>query len=130
MKLFGVSEKCTQRVDRVTLAVGWSFPVLALVNARIGLSWVFLLVTIGAIRHRKTPSQNTSVNILYWGISMMLVSLMVGYLSAMGGKLIWETEKQLGASDYSIVKFFSIAPSMYVELKGTDEMNTICFSMR
>lgn len=90
--------------------------VLAFVNAHIGLSLVFLLVTIGAIRHRKTPSQNPSVNILYWGISMMLVSLMVGYLSAMGGKLIWETEKQLGASDYSIVKFFSIAPSMCVDV--------------
>jgi hypothetical protein len=34
----------------------------------------------------------------------------------MGGKLIWETEKQLGASDYSIVKFFSIAPSMCVDV--------------
>ena len=94
--------------------------VLALVNAHIGLSLVFLLVTIGAIRHRKTPSQNPSVNILYWGISMMLVSLMVGYLSAKGGKLIWEVEKQLGASDYSIVKLFSIAPSMCVELKRTE----------
>jgi hypothetical protein len=88
--------------------------VLAFVNAHIGLSLVLLLVTIGAIRHRKTPSQNPSVNILYWGISMMLLSLMVGYVSAKGGKLIWETEKRLG------VKSFSIAPSMCVELKRTE----------
>jgi hypothetical protein len=90
--------------------------VLAFVNAHLGLSLVFLLVTIGAIRYRKTPSQNPSVNILYWGISMMLLSLMVGYVSAKGGKLIWETEKLLGASHYSVVRFFSIAPSMCVDV--------------
>jgi uncharacterized membrane protein len=82
--------------------------VLALVNAHIGLSLVFLLVTIGAIRHRKTPSQNPSVNILYWGISMMLVSLMVGYLSAKGGKLNWETDMRsnLGHPITRLLSFF------------------------
>jgi hypothetical protein len=82
--------------------------VLAFVNAHIGLSLVFLLVTIGAIRHRKTPSQNPSVNILYWGISMMLVSLMVGYLSAKGGKLNWETDMRsnLGHPITRLLSFF------------------------
>ena len=48
--------------------------------------------------------------------SMMLLSLMVGYVSAKGGKLIWETEKLLGASNYPIVRFFSIAPSMCIDV--------------
>jgi hypothetical protein len=94
----------------------------ALVDAHFGLSLVFLYLACRAIRHHVIPLKNQCVNILYCGASVMLLSLVVGYLSGISGSLIWEIEKNLGLLNHPRLQLL-IAPSMCFDL--TPPPNTV-----
>jgi hypothetical protein len=89
---------------------------MAVLDAHLGLGVVFTLVAVGARKYRKLDPKNPIVDVLYFGTSMMLLTLMLGYLSAVGGRSIWEIEKKLELLDYSLARNLFTAPSMCVYL--------------
>jgi hypothetical protein len=75
------------------VALGFVTALLGFLSGHIGLFLVYLLVMGRAFIHRNSSIQTSSVNVVYWGVVMMLMSLIIGYFSAKGGRYIWEIDR-------------------------------------
>jgi hypothetical protein len=86
--------------------------ILAYLNGLLALCMSFLFVALGAFIHYRVPtSQMSLANILYWITTVMVLTLMAGYLSAHGRKAAWEIDKSLG------INLIPLAHSSSVQFK-------------
>jgi hypothetical protein len=86
--------------------------ILAYLNGLLALCMSFLFVALGAFIHYRVPTSQMSLsNILYWITTVMVLTLMAGYLSAHGRKAAWEIDKSLG------INLIPLAHSSSVQFK-------------
>lgn len=90
------------------VALGFVTALLGFLSGHIGLFLVYLFVMGRAFIHRNLSHRTSPFNILYWGVVITLMSLIVGYLSAVGGRYISELDRH---HDY-----FVLASSMGIDV--------------
>ena len=91
--------------------------ILTVVESHLAFAMTFLLVAYGAFVHHCEPAPRKNVeqieikDILYWAITLMAMSLIVGWVSATSWKKEWEINKRLSLR-------LPLPPSMCLQSKS------------
>jgi hypothetical protein len=96
--------------------------ILAILYAHLALAASFSLVAVGAYIHYRSPAPRMSfTNILYWAITLTVVCLIVGCLSATSWKWAWELDRYFGH------RVFPLRHPMIVQIGKDARLGQIVF---
>jgi hypothetical protein len=86
--------------------------ILAVLSAHFALFLSFCVIALGAYFYSQNDDEQTLwESVLYWAITMTVLTLIVGYVSAFSWQFAWRVDKCVGHH------IFGLSPSLTVRLK-------------